>query len=124
MKAKFFMYLLVCFGLLNSCSRDEGKEVFVHEGVWSGQYASDVDNGNWSMRIDMNKTVIGTFTSIQSSNSYQIIGTISENGVLSATIQTSEIIGEFSGNFYDNFASGLYMNNSEEDSGSWTGLRL
>ncbi len=123
MKAKFFVYLFFSLVVLNSCSNEE-DDVFVYEGYWSGQYTSNVDSGNWSIRIDMNKTVIGTFTPIQSSYSYQIIGTITENGVLNADIKTTEIVGEFSGTFIDDIASGLWTINGDDDSGSWTGVKL
>ncbi|MGO4921411.1 hypothetical protein [Maribacter spongiicola] len=117
------MCLLFSLVVLNSCSNEE-DDVFVYEGYWSGQYTSNVDSGNWSIRIDMNKTVIGTFTPTQSSYSYQIIGTITESGVLNADIKTSEIIGEFSGTFIDDIASGLWTMNSDDDSGNWTGVKL
>ncbi|VXA91485.1 hypothetical protein [Maribacter litoralis] len=123
MKATYFAFLILSVFLLNSCSSDE-NEIFVYEGMWSGQYVGNTDSGNWSIRIDINKSVIGTFTSIQSSNSYQIIGNISEKGILNATIGTSEIDGGFNGSFIDNYASGLWTSDTEDDSGSWTGVKL
>lgn len=123
MKAKYLAFLILSVFLLNSCSSDE-NEIFVYEGMWSGQYVGNTDSGNWSIRIDINKSVIGTFTSIQSSNSYQIIGNISEKGILNATIGTSEIDGEFNGSFIDNYASGLWTSDTDDDSGSWTGVKL
>ena len=123
MKAKYFALVFLSVCILNSCKKEE-DEILVLEGIWSGQYAGNIDSGNWSIQIDANKTAIGTFTSIQSSNSYQIIGVISENGILNATIGTSEVVGDFNGNFVNDIGSGLWTNNNEEDSGSWTGLKL
>jgi hypothetical protein len=123
MKAKYFALVFLSVCILNSCKKEE-DEILVFEGIWSGQYAGNIDIGNWSIQIDANKTAIGTFTSIQSSNSYQIIGTISENGILNATIGTSEVVGDFNGNLANEIGSGLWTNNNEEDSGSWTGLKL
>ena len=123
MKVKYFALLILSVCILNSCKKDD-DDISVFEGNWSGQYAGNIDSGNWSIQIDANKTAIGNFTSIQSSNSYQIIGTISENGTLNATIGTSEVIGDFNGNFANDIGSGLWTNNNEEDSGSWTGLKL
>ncbi|MBT2163521.1 hypothetical protein [Zobellia barbeyronii] len=123
MKAKYFALVFLSVCILNSCKKEE-DEILVLEGTWSGQYAGNVDSGNWSIQIDANKTAIGTFTSIQSSNSYQVIGVISENGVLNATIGTSEVVGDFNGNLANEIGSGLWTNNKEEDSGSWTGIKL
>ena len=123
MKTKILVYLILGVFLLNSCSNVE-NDMYVYEGVWSGQYGGNVDSGNWSIRIDTNKTVVGTFTSIQSSNSYPVIGVISENGVLNATISMGEITGEFSGHFMDNTAFGTWTNNTEDDSGTWNGTKL
>ncbi|CAZ96575.1 hypothetical protein [Zobellia galactanivorans] len=123
MKAKYFALVFLSVSILNSCKKEE-DEILVLEGAWSGQYAGNVDSGNWSIQIDANKTAIGTFTSIQSSNSYQVIGVVSENGVSNATIGTSEVVGDFNGNLANEIGSGLWTNNKEEDSGSWTGIKL
>ncbi|MBU3027794.1 hypothetical protein [Zobellia galactanivorans] len=123
MKAKYFALVFLSVCILNSCKKEE-DEILVLEGTWSGQYGGNVDIGNWSIQIDANKTAIGTFTSIQSSNSYQVIGVISENGVLNANIGMGEITGEFSGHFMDNTAFGTWTNNTEDDSGTWIGTKL
>ncbi|MBC2845087.1 hypothetical protein [Winogradskyella flava] len=107
-----------------SCSKDEdGEEISAHlVGNWSGTYDGD-DEGVWSVTVSRSGNVTGTATSLFSSDSADITGTVSDSGTLSATIGNSEN-REFIGQLEeDNEAMGTWVDTVRDYDGTWVGSK-
>ena len=120
MKKLILLPILILTILITSCSGDDDNSSSSNfEGNWSGQYTGDDDNGNWTGNINSDGIVNGTATSTVFNESYDINGTISENGNLTATLGTTSVGGEFIGNS----GNGTWTNTSSalDYNGNWTG---
>ena len=124
MKKLIFLPILILTILITSCSSDDdNSSSSIFEGNWSGQYTGNDDNGNWTVNINSDGIVSGTATSTVFSESYDINGTTSENGTLTATLGTTSAGGEFIGQLNGNSGNGTWTNTSVNYNGNWTGSK-
>ena len=100
---------------------DDNSSSSNFEGNWSGQYTGDDDNGNWTANINSDGILNGTATSTVFNESYDINGTTSENGNLTAALGTASSGGEFIGQFNGNRGNGTWTNTRVNYNGNWTG---
>ena len=124
MKKLIFLPVLMLFFLNTSCTKDEdGEEIdasFV--GNWSGTYSGD-DRGIWTVNVSSTGKVTGTATSSFTSDAADINGSVTDNGVLSATAGSSEdrtFVGQLSDNEQ---ASGTWVDNRRDQNGTWIGVK-
>ena len=124
MKKLILLPILILTILITSCSSDDDNSSSSNfEGNWSGQYTGDDDNGNWTININSDGIVNGTATSTVFNASYDVNGTTSENGNLTATLGTTSAGGEFIGQLNGNSVNGTWTNTSSavDYNGNWTG---
>lgn len=124
---KIMKYVLLLTGLLffiGCNSDDDSSNQADFSGIWSGTFSGD-DSGTWNVTIDQNGNVSGIANSTVFSQEYSILGTVTSNGVLTATLGTSSIGGKFTGNLNNENGSGVWINTIAEPdlSGTWSGVK-
>jgi len=124
------MKKLICIFLLGtfliSCSNDDDQgnvDPFEqYQGNWAGSYTGG-DNGTWSATIDSDGNVSGSATSNVFSQTYNLEGTVSSEGVFTATVGSATSGATFTGNIDGDNVTGTWINSSAGLSGNWSGVK-
>ena len=123
---KNLIFLILAMFIM-SCSSDDNNNKNASEfaGNWTGTYIGQDDNGNFSVLIDEDGEALGTATSTDYNEVYQVAGTVSNNGNITITFGTTSAGGEFSGQLSGNSGSGVWRNNIPDPdfNGTWTGTK-
>ena len=82
----------------------------VFKGFWSGGFTGN-DLGTWTLTVQNNGTMEGSFTSKDFNEIYSLSGFVDENGVIQASLALENTVGSFDGNLNNGEASGSYSVN-------------
>ena len=91
-------------------------------GVWVGSFTGG-DSGNWELTVDKDGLFSGEVYSNNGQAFHPITGEIDENGVMTAIIDVSGVILDFTGQQTGSNASGTWGNPSINLTGTWTGTK-
>ena len=80
------------------------------KGFWSGGFTGD-DLGTWTLTVQNNGTMEGSFTSKDFNEIYSLSGFVDENGMIQASLTLENAVGSFEGNLNNGEASGSYSVN-------------
>lgn len=116
---KIFLLLFTAF-LFIGCKEEDTIYDFI--GTWAGTY-SGTEKGSWNIVVASDGKVTGTLDAEQTTENYNISGTLTESGELNATIG-SPADGEFKGTLSrSKKANGTWVNAvpATTRSGTWKG---
>lgn len=106
-----------------SCKDKDDEYVFPYTGTWAGTYTG-TDNGKWQAAITSDGNFSGTATSNLAPNfPFNITGTVSNTGKLSAQYNYLSITASFDGQITGTNASGTWSADTMNVGGTWTGSR-
>ncbi|MFD2907637.1 hypothetical protein ACFSX9_02710 [Flavobacterium ardleyense] len=130
MKAQntFKAVILVLFTFfLISCSKNDDNDAVPnsqYQGTWSGSFSGAEDNGTWTADVNASGIATGSATSVTFSNTYQLTGTVSAQGVFLATVGTASTGATFNGQMNPNGnGAGTWINTFEQMNGTWIGTK-
>ena len=119
MRKLFFLAVLTSILIATSCKKNKPFRDF--EGSWSGNYIGD-DTGIWTANIDEKGSINGSAMSDSFQGfSFDLTGSISEEGEFSAEAEVLKGSIEFSGSINKSTASGVWTNDEAGINGSWSG---
>ena len=98
----------VFYGNEVSFTSDVTESLF--KGFWSGGFTGD-DLGTWTLTVQNNGTMEGSFTSKDFNEIYSLSGFVDENGMIQASLTLENAVGSFEGNLNNGEASGSYSVN-------------
>ncbi|MEN2281501.1 hypothetical protein AAGF08_05130 [Algoriphagus sp. SE2] len=125
MKKINFILLLIIGIITFSCSQEFGDldpdSEFI--GNWAGVFDGDVDNGTWTMTIQVDGTISGLAVSDIVEETYKMDGRVSRKGDLKLTVGTVSGGSEFTGSIDNGTISGVWSNEGQGLSGTWSGTK-
>jgi hypothetical protein len=126
MKKIILIALIISTNILStSCSKSD-EDANLYQGNWSGNLNGDIV-GTWSGNVSSGGNFNGKVITTQSSpeHDFALIGKVSENGNLVATMKntTYNIDINFNGNFQNNLCSGTWIFNGAGMEGTWNGTK-
>lgn len=119
--------LTLISSLVISCSKGDSQTTttnFQYQGNWSGNFTGTQDNGSWTANVNSSGVATGTATSVVFSNTYQLNGTVNNQGVFVATIGTASTGAKFNGQMTTaGVANGTWVNTNAGMNGNWNGTK-
>ncbi len=110
----------IIFVSLTSCKDDEYK---AYEGTWAGTYSGE-DSGKWTVNINSEGQISGEARADSLSNfPFDITGSVNTSGEFSAEVNVFISTIEFTGKLSGNSANGVWENQAQNISGTWTGTK-
>ncbi len=124
-KIAFLLVTIIFIFSLQSCKCDDDNTTLTPQsefaGEWNGTYSGDL-NGIWLATISNTGFVSGTVTT-SSGESGSLSGSVTVEGLFTATAGYTEGDSNFIGNLDGNTASGTWQDNTSELNGTWEGQR-
>jgi hypothetical protein len=126
------IFIFSCSGDSDNSTADDGNNTinpFI--GEWTGSYeevisqSPGLDVGTWQGTVDTQNNFIGVETNVTDGVSTDYSGFVPPNGDASIVIGTSGTSTVFTGVFYGNEASGIFVSNSSTppNYGTWKGTK-
>jgi hypothetical protein len=125
MKWSILVLSVICFSLgCKKSSSSTSTSSSAYSGSWKGAYTGTDDHGSFVISISTTGSVTGTATSdVFMSETFQLNGTVTNTGQLTATAGTSTSGAVFKGTLTGNNGTGTWSNNmvTPAYTGNWTG---
>jgi hypothetical protein len=122
---KKLIAFFLCSSIIFACSKQSNDHNFQFAGNWQGTYSGNDDHGTWKVDIDQNGIAKGSATSLVISETFQLTGTETDQGLIALTFGTATSGGSFTGTINGDKASGTWENKITNPifSGTWSGKK-
>jgi len=121
-KVTFLILIIIGISAI-ACSSDDDY-VSEYQGIWSGRYTGNEDEGKWELTVDTKGNITGILTSDVIVQTFQLGGKVKKDGKLNLAIGNVSSGASFSGEMSGELASGTWVIESENLSGEWSGSRI